>query len=94
MVQALGVKLLDAKAQPVGPGGGELASLAHIDLSGLDKRLADCRIEVACDVTNPLIGETGASEVFGPQKGRRRRWSGRWTTRWRITQNYRPGSGY
>ena len=69
MVQALGVKLLDAKAQPVGPGGGELASLAHIDLSGLDKRLADCRIEVACDVTNPLIGETGASAVFGPQKG-------------------------
>ncbi|MFG7478309.1 glycerate kinase, partial [Enterobacter hormaechei] len=69
MVQALGVKLLDAKAQPVGPGGGELAGLAHIDLSGLDKRLADCRIEVACDVTNPLIGETGASAVFGPQKG-------------------------
>ncbi|MER1506374.1 glycerate kinase, partial [Enterobacter hormaechei] len=69
MVQALGVKLLDAKAQPVGPGGGELASLAHIDLSGLDERLADCRIEVACDVTNPLIGETGASAVFGPQKG-------------------------
>ncbi|KZR09375.1 glycerate kinase [Enterobacter hormaechei subsp. steigerwaltii] len=69
MVQALGVKLLDAKAQPVGPGGGELASLAHIDLSGLDKRLADCRIEVACDVTNPLIGEAGASAVFGPQKG-------------------------
>lgn len=53
MVQALGVKLLDAKAQPVGPGGGELASLAHIDFSGLDKRLAACRIEVACDVTNP-----------------------------------------
>ena len=69
MVQALGVKLLDAKAQPVGSGGGELASLAHIDLSGLDERLADCRIEVACDVTNPLIGETGASAVFGPQKG-------------------------
>ena len=69
MVQALGVKLLDAKAQPVGPGGGELASLAQIDLSGLDERLADCRIEVACDVTNPLIGETGASAVFGPQKG-------------------------
>ena len=91
MVQALGVKLLDAKTQPVGPGGGELASLAHIDLSGLDKRLADCQIEVACDVTTPLIGEAGASAVFGPRKGRRRRWSGRWTTRWRITQKLSPG---
>ncbi|MFS4432832.1 glycerate kinase, partial [Citrobacter farmeri] len=32
-------------------------------------RLAACRIEVACDVTNPLTGKEGASAVFGPQKG-------------------------
>ncbi|BBS38514.1 glycerate kinase [Enterobacter sp. LM3] len=69
MVQALGAKLLDAKAQRIGPGGGELSRLTHIDLSEMDNRLADCRIEVACDVTNPLIGEEGASTVFGPQKG-------------------------
>lgn len=69
MVQALGAKLLDANAQPIGQGGSELARLAHIDLSGLDTRLAGCRIEVACDVTNPLTGEEGASAVFGPQKG-------------------------
>lgn len=69
MVQALGARLLDHRDQPVGYGGGELAQLAHIDVSGLDKRLADCRIEVACDVTNPLTGEEGASAVFGPQKG-------------------------
>lgn len=50
-------------------GGGELAKLARIDLSGLDKRLVECRIEVACDVTNPLTGDEGASAVFGPQKG-------------------------
>ncbi|MEH0887705.1 glycerate kinase [Enterobacter sp. UNJFSC 003] len=69
MVQALGAKLLDASEKPLGLGGGELSRLAHIDLRGLDKRLAGCRIEVACDVTNPLIGEEGASAVFGPQKG-------------------------
>ncbi|VDZ86672.1 Glycerate kinase [Kluyvera intermedia] len=40
-----------------------------IDISELDSRLADCQIDVACDVTNPLTGEEGASAVFGPQKG-------------------------
>ncbi len=53
--------------------GGALETLARIDLSELDPRLADCRIDVACDVTNPLTGPQGASAVFGPQKGRRRR---------------------
>lgn len=69
MVQALGAKLLTSEGKPIGQGGGELDRLARIDISGLDKRLADCRIEVACDVTNPLTGEEGASAVFGPQKG-------------------------
>lgn len=69
MVQALGAKLLDDSGQPLGQGGGELGKLARIDLSGLDRRLTECRIEVACDVTNPLTGKDGASAVFGPQKG-------------------------
>lgn len=69
MVQALGAKLLDAEDNPIGMGGGELEKLARIDISGLDTRLANCRIEVACDVTNPLTGKEGASAVFGPQKG-------------------------
>lgn len=69
MVQALGAKLLNDRAQPLGYGGGELATLAQIDLSELDARLAECRIEVACDVSNPLTGPEGATAVFGPQKG-------------------------
>jgi len=69
MVQALGAKLLDAEDNPIGMGGGELEKLARIDISELDTRLASCRIEVACDVTNPLTGKEGASAVFGPQKG-------------------------
>ncbi|AST81216.1 TPA: glycerate kinase [Citrobacter freundii] len=69
MVQALGAKLLDAQQNEIGKGGAALDALARIDISHLDPRLAACRIEVACDVTNPLTGKEGASAVFGPQKG-------------------------
>ncbi|GAM68970.1 glycerate kinase [Vibrio sp. JCM 19236] len=69
MAQALGAKLLDKDGNELGFGGGELSKLASIDLSNLDPRLADIKLEVACDVDNPLCGEKGASHVFGPQKG-------------------------
>ncbi|MEO3946410.1 glycerate kinase [Gorillibacterium sp. CAU 1737] len=69
MLQALGGKLLDENGRELGFGGGELHRLARLDLSGLDPRLAEVQVEVACDVTNPLVGPTGASSVFGPQKG-------------------------
>ena len=69
MVQALGAKLLDENNQQIAPGGAALETLKRIDISELDSRLAQCRIEVACDVTNPLIGKEGASAIFGPQKG-------------------------
>ncbi|MCM3261335.1 glycerate kinase [Paenibacillus lautus] len=69
VVQALGGKLLDAEGKELAFGGGELGRLARLDLSSFDPRLQDVEVEVACDVTNPLCGETGASHVFGPQKG-------------------------
>jgi len=69
MLQALGVKLEDGAGGEIGFGGGSLAALDHIDVSGLDLRLKGCRVEAACDVDNPLTGPTGASAVFGPQKG-------------------------
>ncbi|MEB8288572.1 glycerate kinase [Klebsiella michiganensis] len=69
MVQALGAKLLTKDNQQIAAGGRALESLARIDVSELDKRLAGCRIDVACDVTNPLTGPQGATAVFGPQKG-------------------------
>ncbi|MFG0515717.1 glycerate 2-kinase [Kluyvera intermedia] len=69
MVQALGAKLGDANGADIGFGGGSLMSLNYIDISGLDARLQNCSIRVACDVTNPLTGEFGASCIFGPQKG-------------------------
>ena len=69
MLQALGATLLDAQGQPLPPGGAALQQLATMNLSTLDPRLAELRVEAAVDVDNPLLGERGASAVFGPQKG-------------------------
>ena len=69
MAEALGVRFLTADGEPIARGGGALDRLATIDMGGIDPRIAETRILIACDVTNPLIGPTGASAVFGPQKG-------------------------
>ena len=69
MLQALGVRLLDDSGGDIGFGGAGLARLDRIDLCSIDPRLKTCRIEVACDVSNPLTGPKGASAVYGPQKG-------------------------
>ncbi len=69
MAHALGAKLTDSDGNELPPGGAALADLERIDISGIDSRLAGVSIEVACDVNNPLCGPTGASAIFGPQKG-------------------------
>ena len=43
--------------------------IARIDLSRLDKRLKETTIVFACDVKNPMVGPTGATYIYGPQKG-------------------------
>lgn len=69
MAQALGARLLDESKNEIGPGGECLSKLHSIDITKLDSRLHNIKIEVACDVDNPLTGERGASSVFAPQKG-------------------------
>lgn len=69
MLQALGLQLLDSTGQQLPSGGGALTDLNHVDTSGLDPRLPHVDFALATDVTNPLLGETGAASVFGPQKG-------------------------
>ncbi|OPA79206.1 glycerate kinase [Paenibacillus selenitireducens] len=69
MAEALGAKFLDEEGNLLPRGGGRLDKLASIDISSLDERLQHVEMIVACDVTNPLCGEHGASHVFGPQKG-------------------------
>ncbi|MBN2273035.1 MAG: glycerate kinase [Bacteroidales bacterium] len=68
-VMALGVKFYDKKGGELPQGGGSLDQLAGIDMKGMDERIHKCRIDVACDVDNPLTGENGASLVYGLQKG-------------------------
>ena len=69
VVQALGGRLLDPDGHELAQGGGALADLHSLDLSGLPERLAEVEFVVACDVDNPLTGPTGAAAVYGPQKG-------------------------
>ena len=69
MLTALGARLHGADGQPVPDGGGGLARVASIDLTGLHPALADSDVVLASDVDNPLLGEHGAAAVYGPQKG-------------------------
>jgi glycerate kinase len=69
MAQALGYRLLDAAGRDLPRGGAALARLERIDASGFEPWVPKVEVEVACDVTNPLIGPNGASAVYGPQKG-------------------------
>ncbi|MCE5038552.1 glycerate kinase [Staphylococcus auricularis] len=69
MLQALGVRFLDAQNKPLPLGGVHLSELATIDTTLMDPRLAEIEITVASDVSNPLLGERGATAVYGPQKG-------------------------
>ncbi|MGD2033670.1 MAG: glycerate kinase [Bacteroidales bacterium] len=69
MGQALGINFLKKDGKSIGSGGGELADIHHIDESGIDQRIGNVEIQVACDVTNVLCGSGGASYIYGPQKG-------------------------
>ena len=69
MAAACGVRFLDQEGTAFVPVGETLANIAHIDVSGLDPRLARTEIVTMCDIDNPLCGTTGAAAIFGPQKG-------------------------
>lgn len=69
MLQALGYRFLDCDGRCVGRFGRDVERIAAVDFSGRDARLDACSFLLASDVNNPLCGETGASEIFGPQKG-------------------------
>jgi glycerate kinase len=69
MARALGARFSDEAGRELPDGGAALARLERVDLSGLDPRLQEAGIIVACDVDNPLCGPRGASATFAPQKG-------------------------
>ena len=69
MATALGARFLDERGRPIPAGGAALARLADVDAGELHPGLSGATIIGATDVTNPLCGPTGASAIFGPQKG-------------------------
>ena len=66
---ALGVRFLDRAGQAFVPTGGTLDQIAHIDVSGARQLLQTVKLTAMCDIDNPMHGTTGASYIFGPQKG-------------------------
>lgn len=69
IVHALGGQIKDSQGNILAKGGAALGQASSIDLTAIDARCKDVEMVIACDVTNPLCGLTGASHVFGPQKG-------------------------
>lgn len=69
LLQALGMKLMDANGSELALGGGALKELHAIDQRYFDKRISESDFLIACDVENPFVGPEGASSIFGPQKG-------------------------
>ena len=68
LLQALGVRFLDKEGKEIGFGGAELQRIVTIDDSQIDSRVKKTEIVVPCDVGNYLLGEKGATQMFGPQK--------------------------
>lgn len=69
MLQALGFGMLNKEGKQVPLGAKGLADIVEIRDDNVIPELKECSFKIACDVTNPLCGETGASAVYGPQKG-------------------------
>lgn len=69
MAAALGVRFIDENGIDFVPSGESLERITQIDMTGIDRRIAESTFTVLSDVTNPLFGSEGAALVFGPQKG-------------------------
>lgn len=69
MLKALGYEFLDENGQDAGEGGAALGRVREIKDEHVLPELKECHFKVACDVTNPLCGENGATYIYGPQKG-------------------------
>lgn len=69
MLAALGAVFTNREGKSFLPTGGRLSEIASIDLSGARELLATTRFTIATDVKNPLLGASGATAVYAPQKG-------------------------
>ena len=68
-LQGLGYRFLDASGRTLPPGGAALRNLSRIVSDDVLPAVRETEMTVMTDVLNPLCGPTGASAVYGPQKG-------------------------
>jgi len=66
MLEALEFLFLDKNGDLLKANGGMLNKIAAIEKP---VRKTGISFKIICDVDNPLLGENGAANVFGPQKG-------------------------
>lgn len=69
MLQALGFSFLDEQGKEIPRGAEGLVKLHSVNIEQRRKELDQSTFHIACDVNNPLCGTTGASHIYGPQKG-------------------------
>ena len=69
MLTALGFKFFDAENNLCGIFGRDLKNVVAIKIDEVPAEIFDCKFKIACDVKNPLTGESGCSKIYGPQKG-------------------------
>ena len=69
MLSALGYDFLDENGKPIPLGAIGLKSLHSICSDNVIPELKECSFRIACDVSNPLCGDNGCSEIFARQKG-------------------------
>ncbi len=69
MLRALGVRFLNKNGTEISDLPQRLSDIFTINTEGIDSRIHTTPIEVACDVNNPLLGNNGATAIYGPQKG-------------------------
>ncbi|WP_153720909.1 glycerate kinase [Sporosarcina cascadiensis] len=69
MLLGIGVSFKDRHGTRLEPYPHNLSKIHDVDYSGVDPRIWDTEIRIASDVKNPLCGKSGATYIFGPQKG-------------------------
>lgn len=69
MLKALGIKFLTEDGDDAGEGADALGRVQFVSLEHSLPMLKECDFQIACDVNNPLYGETGATYIYGKQKG-------------------------
>ena len=69
MLSELGIKFIDEKGQLCRRGINDLSKIDVIDIKNINSKLIKARFSIISDVSNPLIGNNGATYIFSKQKG-------------------------